>query len=186
MPNVNNLSNTWDDYDAAYSSLENSLKTLAEKSRQHLARKYGLSDDFRKAVQNDEEAIELCEKAMDSLSTEYIENFSLFRESSEPKMALQYLEQAETIWRAESAIINALDSEGQERAFLKNVRQQSLMILETKLEEISKACTLKPNDQNIALCIGVLALIDHILAEFNHPPSSPQRKKIRNIALNFA
>ena len=165
--------------------LKSSLKKLEEHTEKHLTEKYGISENFSQKIQNSEAAQEMCENAIETLATEFIEQLTTFQQSTNPQEALTALDRAETLWQAESKIIAHLDTAGEEKRFLQEVRQQTLQVLNQKLEETARKCKTKTTDENIALIIATLSVMDHILFEQGLPTEHPDRLQLRQIATNF-
>ncbi len=183
MPQLDHLDNS---ESLRQAQLKEVLRQLNEKSKTHLSEKYGLSSDFRQQKRSETEALRLCEKAMQALETDYIEHFTRFQESQEPKIIMQSLEQAEVVWQAEAMLISALDREGDEQRFLAKMRQHALNVMDQKLEFAGKLCARDNSDENIAMLMAVAAVTEGILAELAMPESVYQRRRLRKIIKEFA
>lgn len=174
-----------DHHKKAEERLQKNLDKLQRQSEKHVGDKYGISSTFAKEAQTEAQALAFCEKAMETLATEYIELLARFKESSDPLPSLNALEQAEVIWRGETTVINQFDGDGQEKQFLQTMRQQAYVVMQDKLEEAARECRRNTTDENAALCLALLAVMDGMLEEFGRPPSSPDRQRFREIAKNF-
>ena len=182
MPKPQTESNSWEQQDRSSRRLRQSLEKLERNSSQYLTKKYGISENFVQEVKSKEQALQLCEKAMEALATEYVDHLSTFKESTDPKVALAALEQAEVVWRAEASLIANLDAAGREHQFLGTMRGQAFQVVQDKLEDAARSCAKQPTPENAALCLGVIGVVDTMLAELGLPPNSAERKKFREIA----
>ena len=129
--------------------------------------------------------MQLCEKAMETLATEYVDKLVAFKEAASPIDALDALESSEVIWMAEASIVNHFDQEGGEKQFLGQIRQGTLRVLENRLEEAARMCSRTPSAENTALCLGVMGVMDSIWESFGEPVDSPTRSRFRDIAKSF-
>ena len=134
---------------------------------------------------SEDAALGMCEQAMDTLASEYVNSLEAFMTAGNAMDSLSALDEAEGIWQAETAIINAFDKEGEEVAFVKRMRGDFFRVLENKLEDAARDCHKDANDANVALCIGILAMMDQVLDEFGHPLNSPDRQRVRELAEQF-
>ena len=166
-------------------ALRQALGKLSSHSQDTLKKKYGLSEQFKMEAPSEESALSMCEKAMDSLSTQYVSYLDAFLNTEDPQASLTALNDAEGVWKEESSIISAFDQEGGEKEFLLRMRGQFYQVMENKLEEASRRCHKRATDENIALCIGILAMMDQVLHEFGHGLSDPERKRVRDLAAKF-
>lgn len=166
--------------------LKSSVEKLKERGEAHLKERYGFSSDFLGKVQSQERAMELCEKAMQTLSCDYVEALVQFKEATESLQALKALEKGETLWQGEASVIRYFDKEGGEVQFLNSIREQTYTIMQDKLESAADACAQKPSPENVALCLAVLGVMDSILGEMGVPQASPERDRLRDIAKAFA
>lgn len=172
-------------YETRLQTLEASIEKLTQHSKQHLQAKYGLSEGLRKQCQTEGQAMVLCERAMETLATEYVDKLVLFRESPEPMSALQALDDAEAIWQAETTILKHLDPDGKETEFLKEMRAHAYQVLVQRLETAADRCKRQASDENVALCLGILATLDAQLGELGQPVHGAERQKWRQLAAEF-
>lgn len=165
--------------------LRASINKLKTRSEAHVRDKYGVSAEFADSVQSDAHALELCEQAMATLAEDYVDAVTRFKESATPLEKLAALEQAEVIWHGEAAVIRQLDTEGEESQFLGRVRAQTFVVMQDALEAAAEACSKKPTDETVALCLAVLGVMDSIQEELGAPMDSPERQQYRSIAKSF-
>ena len=173
------------DEQEANRKLEASLNQLHARAQERLQEEYGLSDKFAESVGSTADAMALCERAMEKLAMEYVRNLEVFREQTDPLEALRYLEESEVIWRAEAKVISALDRDGEQGAFLEEMRQLGSRVMEEKLHEAATACSRGATPERVALCIGILAVIDEIWGEMGVPVDHPERQNIRKTVFGF-
>ena len=185
MANPQMQQDIWKDYDVAYRKMNVVMEKLNKNSARHLTGKYGLSENFHKLVKTEDDAMMLCDRAMQTLAEEYTVLINNFREETDPLKALGFLEEAEAIWRAETSVIGSFDIDGGEKEFFLNMRKHMLSILEEKLYEAGKAVSHNASDENITLCIVVLGMQDHIWGELGVPDEDPKRQNLRRLAYNF-
>jgi poly-D-alanine transfer protein DltD len=170
----------WKGYDESSDLLQHALNKLVERGEQREWNEEGISSDF-----SQEAAMKLMEGAMESLSTEYIQNLENFKASSDPMEVLSMLEESETIWRRQAKVINTFDPNGQEGEFLTQIRELTCGICVDKLEEVSESAAQDATNERIACCLGLMAVIDHIWAEQGRPIVDPERQRFREIAGSF-
>ncbi|SCA62979.1 hypothetical protein SCG7086_AG_00270 [Chlamydiales bacterium SCGC AG-110-P3] len=165
--------------------LKSSMEKLKERGESHLRDRYGFSSDFLAKVQSQERAMELCEKAMETLADDYVEALVQFKEATEATHALEALEKGEALWQGEASIIRYFDKEGGEAQFLNGIREQTFVVLQDRLETSADTCTQHPTPENVALCLAILSVMDSVLGEMGVPPVSPERERLRDIARAF-
>jgi hypothetical protein len=159
---------------------------LAKLGAQTGKKSQGFSQAFLDQVQTPERAMELCEAAMFALSEQYVSCLERFKEASEPKAQLEALEEAETLWQREAGIVRHFDQEGEETQFLQEIRSQVLVLTNDKLEEAANACEKAPTEENAALCLALLGVMDTIYEEMGRPETSKERQRCRDLAKAFA
>lgn len=164
-------------------SLSRSLNKLNIQYRKE--KQGGLSKEFYHQAKAMEISIEICDKAMKNLSTQYMERFSAFKESKDPIQSLESLNEAEKIWKKEARVIEKLDPSEKESAFLKRMREQALTVLENKLIEASENNLTHSAHKNAALCLGILGIMDRILDELGYPKNAKTRDRLSRIAKSF-
>jgi hypothetical protein len=169
----------------AQRTLSRSVGKLLSASQSDVSKKPGLSASFCENISSAEKALEYCSKAMEALSTEYVQALEEYRTSRDAEKALTALNTAEELWQRETETIAKYDGEGTEKAFLKKIRVQALIVMETKLQKASDMCARRPSDMNIALCLGTLGTIDKALDELGYSESSHERKRISAMAKRF-
>ena len=185
MANSNLLSNIWEDYDRSSDLLQSAIQKLTQTSQQRISDRYGLSEEFSQQEITEDLAMALCERAMGTLAECYPQALENFEKASDPLDALKWLEEAETTWQSEAKLIAHFDADGQETAFLSQVREQSLEVMQRKLDEAADACRQNDSDENIALCVGSLAVMDQIMGELGHPQDSLTRQNLRHTVQSF-
>ena len=178
-------SSFWEEYKGLHSSLKESLNSLAEASRQHLKQQYGLSESFKLLVNSESDAMELCTKAMQTLAKDYVSSLQDVLDEQDPVQCIHALDRTEAIWRAESVVISGFDKDGTEKQFLKQMREQTLMILNRRLGDAAEICSTRATPENMALVIGVMAVMDYIHGELGEPVDAPARQALRAQALAF-
>jgi hypothetical protein len=167
----------WQEFQTKSDSLNKTLAKLRPKIQT------GLSSSFKEQAISAQEALEHCEKAMKRLAEDYINALISYQESPQASKSLQALKEAEVIWSAEASIIKHFDADLNETKFLFEMREQTLKVLESKLEETAKKCQTKPSEELAALMIGSLMTMDSIYGELGHPHYSPPRQGLRDLAL---
>lgn len=185
MPQAQPIFNPEENQQQLQKKLHSSLDKLQKRSQKYASQKYGISDDFLQEVNTESQAMQLCEKAMETLATEYVDKLIAFKEAKDPVGALEALESSEVIWMAEASIVSHFDQEGGEKQFLGQIRQGTLRVLENRLEESAALCSRTPSPENIALCLGVMGVMDSIWESFGEPTDSPMRRRFREIAKSF-
>ena len=100
-PDNSSASPDW--YALSSETLHSAIERLTERSRQRMFAEHGLSSEFVNRVSHPDIVAALCERAMDSLADEYIENLEQFQIQGDYLQALQHLENAEVVWRSEAA-----------------------------------------------------------------------------------
>ncbi len=171
----------WEKYETLNSSLKQSIDKLALNTSSDT----GLSQEFLDQVKTEPEAVELCEKAMESLAGEYINHLTEFKESLDPINTLAHLDQAEMIWREQTCIITHFDAGKEEALFLLRMREHALNILENKLEQSAERCQFRASDENITLCLALMVTIDYVLGELGVPLGDSRRQRLRRHAKEF-
>lgn len=177
--------NQWEAFDKTSKQLQDALGSLTEKADKRLEQKYGLSGNFTSQAITEEAAMELCSKAMATLEQDFVSNLEKFMTAATPEESLDALEEAETIWQTETKVINNFDKEGEETAFLKEMRGQTFQVLANKLETAAKTCQTNASKVNIALCLSVMGIMDLILEENGCSKDHPDRVAFREIAKTF-
>jgi hypothetical protein len=172
-------SSQFDSQDQLYEALQK----MEQRSVARLQSEYGLSKDFGEVSK--EQAMELCERAMETLADTYIQALEGFRDSNDSVEMLRHLEKSEVTWRTEALMIMHFDAEGQEITFLSQMRELALRVMEDKLEEIATRCASNASPENVACCMGVMAVMDHIWGEMDLPVTHPDRQRFRDIAKSF-
>ncbi len=162
--------------------LQSAVDKLAERSRQRLQGEQGLSSEFTEKATHPELVTALCERAMDNLADHYVYHLEKFQTVTEPLQALHHLEEAEVVWRSEAAIIQQFDKKGSEVRFLSQMRDQSLRVLENRLEEVAGQHETVVSPERIALTVGIIAIMDQIFSERGEAVDSPHRSRMRSIA----
>lgn len=185
MGQLEHSENVWPDYEQANQTLKKSIEKLRERSQKEFFDHYGLSETFESSQIDFDTAMGFCVKAMEALGSQYVDQFSLFQSTEEPLKALEYLEKAEVIWMKEEKVIRSFDAEGGETGFLSQIRETAMEILESKLEEAAKTCSCHATVENMALCIGIMAVMDQILEEQKVPAASAPRVRLRKIIKSF-
>lgn len=182
MAQDNLMHQNWGEYERSQDLLQKAISRLSTAGQQRLAERYGLSDSFNKQELTEDAAMALCEEAMVCLAESYpkaIEQFSL---SQNPIETLAFLEESEVVWQSEARVIKHFDADGEEIAFLNRIREHTLQALQHKLDETAALCKREKSPENIALMLGVLAVMDQVLDELGHPSTSLQRQSFRKIA----
>lgn len=141
---------------------------LIYKQKEHS----GLSENFQEEViKANEAAVAMCERAMEDLSTNYVESLADFKDSSEALRALSHLEKSEEIWKKGAEVIESYDREGGEALFLKKMRAVAADVLEKKL----LATETQGGAENDALCLGIMGVLDGMLNDLGFPLESQER-----------
>ncbi|MDF2577065.1 MAG: hypothetical protein K0S74_549 [Chlamydiales bacterium] len=169
-------------YKETQEHLQVNLKKLEAVS---LPSEFGLSEIFHKHFNAHDTMALACEKAMEQLAEVYVQKLVELEHAVSATEALSLLNDAESIWEESASVIRKYDSEGTEKAFLLEMRQQALVFLEDQLAQAGKRCERIPSKENVTLCLGLLAVIDYILEECGEPSNSPKRKRYRETALKF-
>ena len=165
--------------------LKASLDKLQRKTKENLKNKYGISQNFSEEVKTKEHALELCDKAMDTLANEYVNQLIAFKEESDPLKTMAALERAEVTWKSETTVINYFDADKGEAEFFQKLRLQTLGLYQDKLEESARQTAKNTTDENVALCLSLIGLMDAIYEEVGLPKNHPERVKFRDIARGF-
>jgi len=165
--------------------LRSNVDKLKKRSEQYVKDKYGISEEFSQQLDPQKEALKLCEKAIEALATDYVTLLTTCMEATDAIEALEALEKSEVLWYGESLVIARFDIDGEERRFLATIREQTYRALENRLETAAGQCSKNPSPENVALCLGVLGVMDNILDEFGERVNSPARKRFRDIARSF-
>lgn len=181
MAFADNSSANPDWYALSSEMLHNAIERLSERSRQRQYAEHGLSSEFVNRVRHPDIVAALCERAMDSLADDYVENLEQFQLQSDYVKALEHLENAEVIWRSEAAIIQQFDDSGTEIAFLSQMRDQALRVLENRLEEVVSIHEDKASPERVALVVGIAAVMDQVFSERGEPINSPHRYRMRQV-----
>ncbi len=147
---------------------------LIHKQKEHS----GLSGQFREEViQANEAAVAMCEKAMEELSTIYVQSLADFKDANDALRALSHLEKSEEMWSKGTNIIARYDQEGGEVLFLKKMRTMAAEVLENKLRSAeSKEQSTVEND---ALCLGIMGVLDFMLDELGFSKNCEERKLLQ-------
>ncbi|SCA62517.1 hypothetical protein SCG7109_AB_00140 [Chlamydiales bacterium SCGC AG-110-M15] len=145
----------------------------------------GLSSKFHEQMESIEGALVECEKAMETLSKDYVQELEKFKNESDPLNALRALDASETIWKKETEVIRKNEKVVHEEAFLRRMREQAVMVYDNKLLELTSRRRKSPSTEEIALCLGILGNIDQGLGELGHPVTSKERVRLSEIAKAF-
>lgn len=167
-------------------SLESSLERLMNRAKQRSTQDKGLSKTFTSQVNTEEEALELCAAAMDTLATSFVEALTEFKAAAEPKAILSSLDRSEALWEEHASVIRALDGSGEEIRFINEMRLQSIQILENKLEEVSREAIRTPTDGLSACILAIVGTMDNAFKELGHPKESQSRRRLNEIAHGYA
>lgn len=178
----NQLKDSWEEYEHSSEMLEQALQKLSSESQQRLADRYGLSEGFTKQALSEEAAMALCESAMGALAEAYPQHLEAFDQATCPVDALKELEEAEVIWQSEATVIRHFDADGEESSFLNQVRETTMEVLHRKLDDAATAYGKKQSSEQLALCLGCLAVMDQIFAELGYPVKSSPRLNCRKLA----
>jgi len=181
----NNFSSAFNEEQAADALLRESVSKLQAEGKRRAAEEYGLTDRFRQGEISQEEAVRMCERAMDSLAEQYVAHLSEFQQAEDPIEILSHLEQSEIIWNSETTVIRHFDSNGEEGAFLDQMRQLALRVTENKLIAMANKTSKHATAENIACCLGLLGVVDQIYSEYGYAKDSAERQKFRSIARSF-
>lgn len=168
-----------------FNQLDQKLKTSIQKLSNNEQKDLGLSKNFLEEVHSQQEALELCDKAMAQLADDYVANLTAFQEATDPLQALDALNKAETIWRREAAVIKHFDAGQEEIQFLNEMRAQTLIVLEEKLEKASDQFQRNNSNSNKALCMGIMLTIDYVFEEIGMPQFHPSRQRMQKIIAAF-
>ncbi len=153
---------------------------LIHKQKDHA----GLSDQFKEEItQANEAAIAICEKAMEELSSAYIQSLADFKDASDSLRALSHLEKSEELWRKGTDIIERYDQEGGEVLFLRKMRTMAAEVLENKLR--SAESQEIPSAKNDALCLGIMGVLDSMLNELGFSKECEERELLREKVRKF-
>jgi hypothetical protein len=162
-------------------------KKIAERLRDatHLIHKQsehaGLNDRFKEEIiKANEAAVALCEKAMENLSTVYIESLADFKAANDALRALSHLETSEEVWRKGTDVIERYDQDGGEILFLRKMRTMASEVLENKLRFAESQSTSCP--ENDALCLGILGVMDSMLSDLGFPKECEERALLKEKA----
>ncbi len=169
------------DEEAVAKRLQKSLDLIGRRQPQN---KEGLSQTFTSELaQSTEAALALCERAMEDLSSSYIQFLSDFKEESDALRALSLLDKAEETWRKGAEVIQRYDADGGEVLFLKKMRSMAAEVLEAKFEQLKSMQA--PSDQQQALCLGILGVLDLMLEELGQEPNSAERERVKKLATRY-
>lgn len=172
-------------YQETLHSLLQAMGQLDERSQKQLQEKHGLSPQFKSGTWGVEQMLEMCDRAMATLSEQYVEHLAAYKETEDPLKCLHHLEESEVIWKGESLVIQYFDGGGEETAFLKEMRGMTLEVLEDRLERAAEVCQRDACAENVALVLCTLGVMDRVLEDLGHPEASPSRQKLKSIALGF-
>tara|TARA_A100001011_G_C13718202_1_gene598419 strand:+ start:30 stop:551 length:522 start_codon:yes stop_codon:yes gene_type:complete len=156
--------------------LKNSLSSLGGSQTEN----QGLSKGFISKLENPEQSLKSCEKAMNTLATDYVKQVESVKEAKEPLNLLQFLNQGEEIWAKESAVIHKFDNEGSEIQFLKEMRLHYIQVLEEKLSYLNAIQSQNPEKK--AAQIGLISVMDSIWKEQGKAPNHPVRRHLKLLA----
>jgi len=170
----------WQDYDDSADLLGQALDKLVERGEARKGKTDGLTGEF-----SEQAAIKLMERAMEALATEYISHLEAFKEAIDPVNTLEHLEESEVLWRDHSRVILKFDPNGEEGAFIGRMRALGLTLFIDKLEEVADRAAKNASAENMACCIGLMAVIDHIWEEQGRPLSDPERQELRTLVKAF-
>jgi len=178
-------SQSWQAHEETQEQLKSAVEKLTQKRKQRLSKKYGLTENFKEKATTEKAALEMCQKAMESLESEFIFQLETFIHEEDPIKCLSSLEEAETTWQAEYQVIKELDAGGQEVEFLSEMRLQTFGILSQKLEKVATNCQRDASHENVALTLAVLGLLDQIMDELGYDKDHKDRKAFRDTARTF-
>ena len=166
-----------------FHNMDESLKRTINQLYTNIKTRKG--NEFLNKASRQKDKIKIHEDAMQCLSNEYINALSKFKGSVDPVQALNAINNAEMIWRKETAIIKYFDKNKKESEFLLEMRTSALQILENKLMETSKICHQNASEENITLCLGIMITIDSILEELGYEIEHPHRQNLRDLEKSF-
>ena len=175
----------WAEYEKGKQQLSGALDGLRKRSQKHLQDKYGLSENFTTEITDEKTAMQLCERAMESLESEYVASLTTVMESMEPATVLSSLEDAEVCWQAETKIITGFDKDQKEAGFLKEMRTHAFHAIAQKLDQVCVWTKKTPSKDNIMTSLALMGTMDQILSEFGEPKDSEQRTRLRKMAATF-
>lgn len=162
-------------------------KKIAQRLRDatHLIHKQsehaGLNNRFKEEIiKANEAAVALCEKAMESLSSVYIESLADFKDAKDALRSLSHLEKSEEVWGKGTHVIERYDQEGGEVLFLRKMRTMAAEVLENKLQFAESQSTSSP--ENDALCLGILGVMDSMLNDLGFPAECEERNILKEKA----
>lgn len=182
MPQENLMHQAWDQYDRSQDRLQKAIETLSTAGHQHLKKTYGLTGSLSEQSFTEESAMKLCEEAMACLAETFPQALERYQLANSPTEALAALEEAELVWQSAATIIQHFDADGQETAFLKEIRAQSLETLQAKLDSLGGQRTQFPQEERVAFILGTIAVMDMIMEELGYPVSDTHRQSFRKIA----
>ena len=146
----------------------------------------GLSRNFSSQMETEETAMLRCEQSMQRLAENYVNELAAFKEETKPMAALKHLEAAESVWREEATVIRELDQDGEESQFLEEMRNMALMVMEERLVRAADVCAKNASPENVALCLALVGVVDEVWRTKGMPETDPLRRRLKQIATEFA
>lgn len=163
-------------------SIQSKLSRLNDQVRAETRKKEGLSTSFKTEAATEGAALKLCEEAMVSLADNMMPALESFQISQDARQSLEALEIAERSWQASHLVIREFDESKEESAFLDKVRDQMYTVCQKRLRAEAETCHRQANPARRALCLGIIGVMDTILAEHGLPPHSPQRRQLQHVS----
>jgi len=192
MDKNNNLAREENNESSAKSDIKQALHQANTHSVKRKAKQSKLSSNFLTRLKQEKqeelrasEAEQICEKAMLTLSTEYISKLELLKDATTAKSISQALQESEQLWKSETQKILQHDPQNTEAKFFQEMRSFLFLTLSQKLENFSKKAKYNPSEENIKTAQEILGLQDKILEELGHPADSLDRIRVQEIKNNF-
>ena len=168
----------WDAFDHSADLLGQAMDKLVLGAQE--SESEGLSGEF-----TEQAAMKLMERAMEALAKEYVSHLESFKEATEAREVLTHLEASETLWRQSARVIVRFDPSGEESKFINEMRSLAFSLFLEKLEHTSEMVKKDPSVDNVAACLGVMAVVDHVMGEQGRPVTDPERAQLRKVAASF-
>lgn len=192
MDKNNNLAHEENDDSSAKNDIKQALHQANTHSVKRKAKQSKLSSTFLTRLKQGEqkelqtsEAEQACEKAMLTLSTDYISKLELFKDATTAKEITQALQDSECLWESETKKILQHDPKNTELKFFQEMRSFLFLTLSQKLENFSKKAKYNPSEESIKTAQEILGLQDKILEELGHPEDSLDRVRVNEIKNSF-